>query len=280
MSVSPTAPLAVLALALVGVPSIVASQAQEPLRLGTVYRDLEAWSPMVRAAYTSARAATARIGPVSRLPDPTLQLSTMNRDLPGFDLNDPLGMNQIQLMQMIPLGGRIGLSTDVARARARVEEAKVPDVVLAQRALAARQFYSIFRLDRSVDVLLETRELIRRLERVVEETYAVGRGAQADVLRAQVEIARMTEDILRMQAMRAAEGARLNGLLNRLATASVARPALPRLDVSLPPADSLIELAVAARPMLRAASEQVTVALAEERRAAREIWPDLTLGVI
>ena len=32
--------------------------------------------------------------------------------------------------------------------------------------------------------------------------------------------------------------------------------------------------------MLRAASEQVTVALAEERRAAREIWPDLTLGVI
>ena len=112
---------------------------------------------MLRAASASARAAVARIGPVSRLPDPTLQLSTMNRDLPGFDLNDPLGMNQIQLMQMVPLGGRIGLSTDVARARARVEEAKVPDVVLAQRSLAARQFYSLYRLDRSIDVLIETR---------------------------------------------------------------------------------------------------------------------------
>ena len=142
MSVSSTAPFAVLSLALLGAPSTGFSQTPppaEPLRLGAVYRALDAWSPMLRAASASARAAVARIGPVSHLPDPTLQLSTMNRDLPGFDLNDPLGMNQIQLMQMIPLGGRIGLSTDVARARARAEEAKVPDVILAQRAFLLAQ---------------------------------------------------------------------------------------------------------------------------------------------
>lgn len=283
MSVSSTAPLAVLALALLGAPSTGFAQTPapaEPLRLGAIYRALEAWSPMLRAASASARAAVARIGPVSRLPDPALQLSTMNRDLPGFALNDPLGMNQIQLMQMVPLGGRIGLSTDVARARARVEEARVPEVLLSQRALAARQFYALYRLDRSIDVLVETRELIRQLERIAEAMYAVGSGRQADVLRAQVETARMTEDIVRMQAMRVAEGARLNGLLNRPATALVPRPALSNLDVPLPTTDSLIALAVVARPMLRAAGEQVSVALAEERRAAREIWPDLTLGVI
>ena len=44
----------------------------------------------------------------------------------------------------------------------------------------------------------------------------------------------MTEDIVRMQAMRVAEGARLNGLLNRPATAFVSRPVLSNLDVPLP----------------------------------------------
>ena len=278
-----SASVAAIALALLGVPSLAVSQAPaavEHLRLGAVYRDLDARSPMLKAAAASARAAAARIGPVTRLPDPTLQLSTMNRDLPGFALNNPLGMNQIQLEQMIPLGGRIGLSADAARARARVEDARLPEVVLTQRALAARQFYALYRLDRSLDVLVETRELIRRLERIAEAMYAVGSGRQADVLRAQVEIARMTEDILRMEAMRVAEAARLNGLLDRPATASVSRPALPNLEVSLPVTDSLIALAVAARPMLRAAGELVAAAVAEERRAAREIWPDLTLGVI
>ncbi|HEX9893161.1 MAG TPA: TolC family protein [Gemmatimonadales bacterium] len=281
MSVFPAARMAVVAIALVGAPSRAVTQpVPVPLRLGAVYRDLEARSPMLRAASASARAAAARVGPVSRLPDPSLQLSTMNRDLPGFELNEPLGMNQVQLMQMIPLGGRIGLATQAARARARAEEARIPEVVLTQRALAARQFYALYRIDRSVGVLKETRELIRKLERTAEAMYAVGSGRQPDILRAQVEIARMTEDILRMEAMRVAEAARLNGLLDRPPADSVTRPALPDLEVSLPTADSLIALALGTRPMLRAAGAQVAAALAEERRARREIWPDLTLGVI
>jgi outer membrane protein TolC len=110
--------------------------------------------------------------------------------------------------------------------------------------------------------------------------YSVGTGRQADVLRAQVEVARMTEDILRMQAMRSAEAARLNGLLDRPAADSVSSPVLPSLEVALPSPDSLVALALASRPMLRAGAEEVTAAEAQQRRAARELWPDLNLGMI
>lgn len=282
MSVPSAAVVVVAALAFWGGPSHARAQAPSgpPLRLGVIYRDLEDRNPMLRAAAASARAASARVGPVSRLPDPSLQLATMNRDLPGFELNDPLGMNQVQLMQMVPLGGRVGLAADAAKARARAEQARVPQVILNQRAMAARQFYAIYRLDRSIEVLRETRELIRRLERTAEAMYAVGTGRQADVLRAQVEVARMTEEIIRMQAMRVAEGSRLNGLLDRPPSDTIGRPALPNLDVVLPAADSLIALALVTRPLLRAAGEQVAAAQAEERRAGREVWPDLTLGMI
>ena len=277
MSIIPTAAVVV---AMLTVWSASVAPAQVPLRLGEVYRELESRNPMLRAASASARAAAARVGPVSRLPDPTLQFATMNRDLPGFALNDPLGMNQVQLMQMVPLGGRIGLAADAAKARARAEQARVPQVTLNQRAMAARQFYALYRLDRSIEVLQETRELIRRLERTVEAMYGVGTGRQADVLRAQVEVARMTEEIIRMQAMRVAEASRLNGLLDRAPADTITRPALPDLEIALPSSDSLIALALATRPLLRAAAEQVSAAQLEERRTGKEIWPDLTLGMI
>ena len=250
------------------------------LRLGAVYREVEAKSPLVRAARASVRAGAARVGPVSRLPDPELQLATMNRNLPGFALNDPLGMNQIQLMQTIPLGGRIGRSADAARARTRAADARVPETLVAQRALAARQFFTLYRLDRSLTVVEETRALLRRLERTTETMYAVGRGRQADVLRAQLEIARMTEDLVRMQTMRVAEGARLGALLDSVALDTTGRPVLPSLDFPLPSADSLVALAVTARPMLQAAAEDVAAAVADERHADRLGWPDLTVGAI
>ncbi len=283
MSVVTTARAVVGALTFLSVPPVAVTQTGPPgapLRLGEVYRELDARSPMLRAAAASARAAAARVGPVSRLPDPGVQLATMNRDLSGFGLDDPLGMNQIQVMQMVPLGGRIGLAAEAAKARARAEQARVPQQVLEQHARAARSFYALYRLDRSIEVLEQTRELLRRLERTAEAMYAVGTGRQADLLRAPVEIARMTEEILRMQAMRVAEASRLNGLLDRPAATPIGRPVLPQLEGQLPGADSLTALALGARPILRAAGEQVAAAEAESRRAAREIWPDLTFGLI
>lgn len=276
---------AAIALAMLAVPgTLVGAGFQDPgpeLRLGDIYRELDARNPMIRAAAASARAAEARIGPVSRLPDPAIQFATMNRDLPGLGLNQPLGMNQVQLMQMVPLGGRIGLATRAARARARAQSAIVPETALGQRAMAAEMFYGLYRIDRSIGVLTETRDLLRHLERTAQAMYAVGSGRQADVLRAQVEIARMTEEILRMDAMRQAEAARLNGLLDRPASGSLGRARLPDLAaVTLPGTDSLVALALAGRPGLLAADETVAAAEADTRRAARELWPDLTLGLV
>ena len=99
------------------------------------------------------------------------------------------------------------------------------------------------------------------------------------MLRAQVELARMTEEIVRMEAMRAGAAARLNAVLDRPAEAAVPPPVLPSFPAELPSRDSLERLALAHRPMLRAGGEDVHAAEAAERLAGREIWPDLELGV-
>ena len=253
--------------------------APPPLRLHELYDSLAARSPRVRAALASTRAAEARVPATRRLPDPELQFGLMNRQLPGLGPMPILGMTQLQLMQMIPFPGKLGLAGSVATAEARASAERAREVSWELRTEAAMVFYELYEADRSLEVAHATQELLRHLERIAQTMYAVGEGRQADVLRAQVEIARMTEEIARMEAMRAGAAARLNGLLDRPADTPVPSPELPAPPAALPALDSLHRLAAANRPMVRAGEYEVQAADASLRLARREIWPDLELGI-
>ena len=276
---SAAAILAALALLVPVVVAQVPADSTPPrLTLAEVFRTLEARSPRLEAARQMAFAAEARIKPASTLSDPQLQFGLMNRNLPGFGLQDPLGMNQVQVMQMVPIAGQLGLAGRAASAQAGAARARAAELGWELRARAAMAFYEIYQLDRTIEVSLATQVLLRDIATTARTMYSVGRGRQADVLRAQVEIDRMSEEVARMRAMRDAAAARLNALLDRPAQTTVPTPALPRFPRELASADSLERQALAGRPMLAAGALEVEAAVAAQQRARREIWPDLQLG--
>jgi len=275
-SAAVTAPLAgqVATAQLAGVPG--------PLTIGALYRAVDSASPGIRAAQASALAAAARVPGTKRLPDPRLQFATMNRQLPGFGLQVPLGMNQVQLTQMFPVPGtgKLGLAGQAAQSRADAEQARVSESTWEQRSRAAMAFYDLYRADATLSVMRETLRLLEAASATVNGMYAVGEAKQADVLRAQLEIGRMTGQIAEMAAMRRTMTARLNTVLNRPTDAPTGVPQLPFFPDSMPSADSLTALALASRGMLQAGADQVRAASAAERLARRELWPDLEVGVI
>ena len=250
-----------------------------PLTLSRVYSEVAAANPRITAAGALVRAAEARVALARRPPDPQLQFGLMNRDLPGFGLSDPLGMNTVQVMQMIPFPGKLRAAGQVASAKAEAETSRAADVTWDVRTRAAMAFYELYQMDRSLEVAEQTIRIVRDLAVTVRTMYGVGEGRQPDVLRAQVEIARMTEDITRMQAERVAAAARLNALFAVEPSAEVGSPLLPAFPDSLPSLDTLIAEAEAGRPMVQAAQAELRAAYAAERLARREIWPDVQLGV-
>ena len=267
-----------------GAAAMPAAQAKgqaagDSLTLAGIYGRIDSTLPRVRAALATARAAEARIDPARRPPDPELQIGLMNRQLPGFGLDPVLGMNQIQLTQMIPIAGQLGLAGDVERARTAAADARAREARLEERDRAAMAFYELYETDHSIAVTEDTRRLLRDLATITSSMYAVGQGRQPDVLRAQVELARMNEDLIRMAAMRTGAAARLNAVLNLPAGVSVAPPQLPVFPDSMPSRDSLEALALARRPMLAAGGKDVQAAEVAERLAGREIWPDLEVGI-
>jgi outer membrane protein, heavy metal efflux system len=249
------------------------------VRLGDLYTQVASANPRIAAARSLAQAARARIPGAGRAPDPQLQFGFMNYTVPGLVPMAPLGMMQLTLMQMVPLGGKLSLAERAADAQASATTARAQEVSWEARSQTAMAFYDLYAADRALEVARETLRLLQDIARTAESMYRVGDGRQADVLRAQVEIAKMSEDTLRMQAMRESMTARLNAVLDRDPGTAVATPALPAFPDSVPARSVLESIASGDRPMLRAGVDDVRAAEASEKLARKEIIPDLQLGV-
>lgn len=255
------------------------SVGNEMLRLASVYEQLRERNPRLRAAEALAQAARARVPGAGLPPDPQLQFGWMNYELPSLKPMEVLGMKQLQVMQMLPLGGKLGLAKSVSRSRADAELARARSAWWDVRAQAAMPFYELYRTDQSLVVMRETLRLLDDTREVTQAMYRVGSGNQVDVIRAQVEIARMTEDTIRMRTMRTAMAARLNALLDRSTDTVAASPELPAFPLSVPTLDSLEALASRARPMLRAGEAEVAASESMRRLTRKELFPDLQLGL-
>jgi cobalt-zinc-cadmium efflux system outer membrane protein len=250
-----------------------------PVLLGTVLDAVARSNPRLDAARALARAARARVPGVTLPPDPQLQFGFMNYELPSLRPMERIGMTQLQLMQMVPVAGKLRLAGAVATARADAASTRIADAGLDLRVRTAMSFYDLYAVDGALRVAMETRRLLQDLAVIADRMYQVGEGRQADVLRANVELARMQEEIVRMQTMRTTMQARLNALLVLPADTPVGAPQLPVFPVSPSTLDSLTGLAERNRPVLLAGAQDVEVANASVELARREIWPDLQLGV-
>jgi outer membrane protein TolC len=256
-----------------------ASQENTPtLRLSDVYVAVAERNPKAAAARFLATAAEARVSPLTALPDPQVQLGFMNYALPALRPMDPLGMVQLQVMQMVPTAGKLSLSGRIARHQATAERERAGDVAWEQRTRAAMAFYELFQAEQGVAIAKETRQLVQNVARIAQTMYEVGEGNQADALRAQVELARMTEEIARMEAMRSSAAAKLNALVDRPLESEIPNAARPMYPDVLPIIDSVLSRAMRDRPMIRAGQQVVEAAGVMSVRARRELIPDLVLG--
>ena len=249
------------------------------LHLRVVYDAIARGNRRTAAARSLADARAAMVPAARRPPDPQLQLGLMNYMLPQLAPMRTLGMTQLQLMQMVPVAGKLGLAGRVASAQADAVAENAREVEWDVRSRGAMAFYELYKTDVSLGIARETLRLLLDLERISEAMYRVGDSQQADVLRAQVEVAKMTEDTLRMVAMRVAASARVNGLANLAADSPVGSPVLPTFLADVPALATLTTGAQSGRPMVRAGVRMLDAAVTGEELARRELWPDLQVGI-
>ena len=268
-----------------------AQERRDTLDLPTAIAVSRAHNPRIAGAGAEVAAAGARIRPAGALPDPTVTLGAMNYMLPGLSpRSDPLSMNQLTVMQMLPVNGTLGLRRTAARAdSARVAFGRDAMVLEVEHAVRTR-YWELYHTDRALETMTRTLAVLRDLAAIASSMYAVGSVTQADVVRAQLAITRMQQEIADMELQRFAAASALNALLGSpgerpIVLRSAAEHEAHGGEVLAlempppPPLDSLVAAAEAGNPDFSAGRSSIAAAQANESAARRMIYPDLGIGV-
>ncbi|MCB0316581.1 MAG: TolC family protein, partial [Calditrichaeota bacterium] len=212
--------------------------------------------------------------------DPVLSVNLMNLPVSSFAFDqEPMTGKQIGIMQMFPFPGKQGLKEDIAREGAAVSEARYRELRNQLVKNVKSAYYDLFLVDKSLETVHKNIGVLQEFVRIAETKYSVGGGLQQDVLRAQVELSKLTDRRINLQKQRESVEARLNALLNRPVATPAGQPETVVFTPFLFSLDSLKSLAEHNRPLLQAWEATIRQRDEQVNLARKAYLPDFSLGV-
>lgn len=258
-----------------------ADVAAPPPTVEALVAEAVAARPELRQAEARARAEHERAPQARALPAPVLSLGIQNDGFGGIEIGVmETSFVSIMLSQALPWPGKRALRGRVATLGADRALASVDRVRLQTEAEVRRGHLELLLVRDRLALLERLAALWEDSEAMARARYEVGSAPQSDILRAQLERARLAQRRFALAAEEQARLAALNRLRGRpldegLATAGSVRD-LPD-PVMAPLAEELAD-AEARSPELRAARVAIRRGAAAVDLARKESWPDLGLS--
>lgn len=260
-------------------PSQVASApAVLPGPLAALVAEALANNPEVRAALREREAAGLRVAPAGALEDPMLEAGLINVPTRTLNLSrEDMTMKMLGISQRLPYPGKRALRRELAEMDAQSVARAWHETANRVARETRVAYYEIALVTESARLVERNRDLLAQLLKVVEGRYTVGQGSQVDVLRAQTQLSRMSEELIRLARERPMAEAELNRALGRPASAAAPLPQPLGLQETPLAFDRLYEQALASRPQLAALRNLVARNERAIELATRDRLPDFDL---
>lgn len=213
----------------------------------------------------------------SAIPDPAFTASLDQQ--PGLFRSSGTGQKNIGAILMVPFPDKIRLRGNVAAADVKNAEANYAALRRQIAALTAEQYDSLLVALRHRTNLIQAQTLANDFLKRTQARFDAGTAPRLDVIKARVDVAGSTNDLISNDRAIANASSGLNRFIGRRLGAAVVATDSLGVPSSLPNVDELEKQALVARPELAG-----LMALREGAHSAaslaREFWlPDLTLGV-
>ncbi|MFP5227549.1 MAG: TolC family protein [Acidobacteriota bacterium] len=173
-------------------------------------------NPAIKSAAERFQAQQTRAPQARSLPDPMISGGWMGNITPfSVQQGDPSSYRGLTVSQDLPFPGKLGLRGKIADRQA---EAGRWEYEQARRQVVAEvktAYYAYFYDINAIEITEKNKDLLQKLESIAEARYRVGKGIQQDVLRAQVEVARIDQKLIVLRQEEHTAQARLNTLLYR-----------------------------------------------------------------
>lgn len=253
----------------------------EPTTLESLLQQVRALNPEIAAARHEVDAAQQRIGPAHALENPMVEIGILNLPVESQSLHDEdMTMKMLGLSQRVPFPGKRDLRAAVASADADSAECGYEETVNRILRDAHLAYLELNLVHQSRDIVIRNRFALQQFLSVAQARYTVGGGALPDVLKAQTQLTRMSDELLRIAREEATVQAELHRMLDSAANAA---PIVPAPSSSRPGgasqgralnADVLRQSAVANRPQLRGLQAMIERSDRQIELMQREYYPD------
>jgi outer membrane protein TolC len=194
-------------------------------------RDMLAYAAMnnpgLEAAFHEWKAAVEQVPQEKSLPDPqfTFGYFAVDQAMRDGDLRYTYGV-----AQTFPWWGKLELRGDMAAREAQATYRKFENERLSLYNRVKLAYYEYFYVVRAVAITQENIRQLRAISESAEARYRTGGVTQADVIRTQVEVGKMDNELRSLSDLLEPTAATLNATMNRPADAPL--PAPRESDVS------------------------------------------------
>ena len=189
------------------------ANAEEALSLKAAIDEALRSNPEISIVKRAHEAASARIWQAASLEDPMLEFEydrmTADRDLSG----NP--MKTYAITQEVPFPTKLYLRAKIASKLAKIAyenyKTKERDIISKVKSTYAE----LSLVYKTVDVMKEQKNLLEQFSASATTRYSTDEGTQGDALRAQVELAKIDNELISLEQKRLTAQAKLNVLMNR-----------------------------------------------------------------
>ena len=215
------------------------------------------------------------------LPDPTINLNAMNFPTDTFSRDEePMTQLQIGFSQTFPFPGKRGLKQQSTEYDALVAGHGVAEGSLQLIRNVKLKWWQLYYLDRALDTVSNSKILLRQFISVAKTKYETGKGLQQDLLLSQLELSKLMDREIQLQALRRNQAIQLNLLMDRPAMDELVLPdKVSRRMPELLDGHQLYQNAASIRPRLKQLESKIDAAQSRLELAERNRYPDFKLGM-
>jgi outer membrane protein, heavy metal efflux system len=238
-------------------------------------------NPDLKASDARWRMFREKVAQARSFEDPMLMLKIQNgvvTDPLNFG-KEPMTSKVIGISQQIPFWGKRGLKGEIAAREADSYRWTLAERRVELTRMVKEAWYRLYYIDKSTGIIDKNIRILDDFITLAETRYAVNKGSQTDILKAQVERSKLLDMRITLEQQRRTAQANLNTLLFRPADTPVGK--IPDFDitpVSLSDKD-LRELAYANRPMIKTLTAQIGKGEAGLKLADKEYYPDFNVSL-
>ena len=212
--------------------------------------------------------------------DPMLTLGLANLPVDTFSFREQaMTQKQIQVTQEIPFPGKMDLRKEAANKDVSIAKWNLKELELNIIRQVKESFFELCFINSALDTTQQNKVLLKQFVTIAESKYSVGKGIQQDVLKAQVELSKIMDELIELRQLQANETAKLNTLMNRLPQKPIDIPhGLTQTDFKFN-IKSLQDLAEKNRPFLQGIQSTINKFTITKKIAEREYYPNIQVGV-